>query len=124
MVAFILLGAKMGAKFGSRKVFQIAVAVRWLSMAAVALSVSPVMLFVAQALPGAVIAMIAPALVVFIAANFKGEQQAKSIGYLAAAVPAAGVPALLRAGTTACRIRRLKHSTGWGPWLPPCPSSS
>lgn len=104
MAAFILLGAKVGAKFGSRKVFQIAVAVHGLSMAAVALSVSPVMLFVAQALSGAVIALIAPALVVFIAANFKGEQQAKSIGYLAAAIPAAGVLALLIAGSFASTI--------------------
>lgn len=104
MAAFILLGAKVGAKFGSRKVFQIAVAVHGLSMAAVALSISPVMLFVAQALSGAVIALIAPALVVFIAANFKGDQQAKSIGYLAAAIPAAGVLALLIAGSFASTI--------------------
>ncbi|POH58601.1 MFS transporter [Arthrobacter glacialis] len=104
MAAFILLGAKVGAKFGSRKVFQIAVAIHGLSMAAVALSVSPVMLFVAQALSGAVIALIAPALVVFIAANFKGDQQAKSIGFLAAAIPAAGVLALLIAGSFASTI--------------------
>lgn len=104
MAAFILLGAKVGAKFGSRLVFQIAVAIHGLAMAAVALSVSPIMLFVAQALSGAVIALIAPALVVFIAANFKGEQQAKSIGYLAAAIPAAGVLALLVAGSFASTI--------------------
>lgn len=104
MAAFILLGAKVGAKFGSRKVFQIAVVIHGLAMAAVALSVSPVMLFVAQALSGAVIALIAPALVVFIAANFKGEQQAKSIGFLAAAIPAAGVLALLIAGSFASTI--------------------
>lgn len=104
MAAFILLGAKLGAKFGSRRVFQIAVAIHGLSMAAVALSLNPVMLFVAQALSGAVIALIAPALVVFIATNFKGEQQAKSIGYLAAAIPAAGVLALLIAGSFASTI--------------------
>lgn len=104
MAAFILLGAKVGAKFGSRRVFQIAVAIHGLAMAAVALSVNPVMLFVAQALSGAVIALIAPALVVFIASNFKGDQQAKSIGYLAAAIPAAGVLALLIAGSFASTI--------------------
>ncbi|QWT23970.1 MFS transporter [Subtercola sp. PAMC28395] len=104
MAAFILLGAKVGAKFGSRRVFQIAVVIHGLAMAAVALSVSPIMLFVAQAASGAVIALIAPALVVFIAANFKGEQQAKSIGFLAAAIPAAGVLALLIAGTFASTI--------------------
>ena len=104
MAAFILLGAKIGAKFGSRRVFQIAVAIHGVAMACVALSVSPAMLFIAQAASGAVIALIAPALVVFIAANFKGEQQAKSIGYLAAAIPAAGVLALLIAGTFASTI--------------------
>ncbi|WBM80313.1 MFS transporter [Cryobacterium breve] len=105
MAAFILLGAKLGAKFGSRRVFQIAVVIHGLAMAAVAVSVSPAMLFIAQAASGAVIALIAPALVVFIAANYSGEQQARSIGFLAAAIPAAGVLALLIAGTFASTIR-------------------
>ncbi|WP_051973344.1 MFS transporter [Cryobacterium sp. MLB-32] len=104
MAAFILLGAKIGAKFGSRRVFQLAIIVHGLAMAAVAASISPIMLFVAQAASGAVIALIAPALVVFIAANFRGEQQARAIGYLAAAIPAAGVLALLIAGTFASTI--------------------
>ena len=104
MAAFILLGAKIGAKFGSRRVFQIAVTIHGLAMAAVALSVSPAMLFIAQAASGAVIALIAPALVVFIASNYKGTQQAQAIGLLAAAIPAAGVLALLIAGTFASTI--------------------
>jgi MFS family permease len=104
MAAFILLGAKVGAKFGSRRVFQIAIVIHGLAMATVALSVSPAMLFVAQAASGAVIALMAPALVVFISANFEGAQQAKSIGFLAAAIPAAGVLALLIAGTFASTI--------------------
>lgn len=104
MAAFILLGAKIGARFGTRFVFQIAVVVHGLAMAAVAASQSPAMLFVAQAASGAVIALIAPALTVFIATNFTGTQQAKSIGFLAAAIPAAGVLALLIAGTFATTI--------------------
>jgi MFS family permease len=104
MAAFILLGAKLGAKFGSRGVFQIAVAIHGLAMLGVALSVSPAMLFISQAASGAVIALIAPALVVFIASNFKGKQQAKAIGFLAAAIPAAGVLALLIAGGLASTI--------------------
>ncbi|GAA2555152.1 MFS transporter [Pseudonocardia hydrocarbonoxydans] len=104
MAAFILLGAKVGAKYGSRRVFQIAVAIHGAAMAAVALSVSPAMLFVAQAASGAVIALIAPALVVFISTNFHGEQQARAIGFLAAAIPAAGVLALLVAGSFASTI--------------------
>lgn len=104
MAAFILLGAKLGQKFGTRKVFRIAVIIHGTAMAAVALSVSPAMLFIAQAASGAVIALIAPALTVFIATNFTGSQQAKSIGFLAAAIPAAGVLALLIAGSFATGI--------------------
>ena len=74
MAAFILLGAKIGARFGTRGVFQIAVAIHALAMAGVALSLSPAMLFIAQASSGAVIALIAPALTVFIATNYKGER--------------------------------------------------
>lgn len=98
MAAFILLGAKIGARFGTRKVFQIAVGIHAAAMACVALSVSPAMLFIAQASSGAVIALVAPALTVFIATSYKDAQQAKAIGLLAAAIPAAGVLALLIAG--------------------------
>lgn len=104
MAAFILLGAKLGAKFGSRKVFQIAVVIHGLAMAGVALAASPAMLFIAQAASGVVIAAISPALTVFIATNFKGRQQAQAIGFLAAAIPAAGVLALLIAGAFASTI--------------------
>ncbi|GAA1445056.1 MFS transporter [Leifsonia poae] len=112
MAAFILLGAKLGARFGTRRVFQIAIVIHGIAMAAVALSVSPVMLFVAQAASGAVIALIAPALTVFIATNYHGRQQAQAIGLLAAAIPAAGVLALLIAGTFASTI-----GWRWSFWL-------
>ena len=56
------------------------------------------MLFIAQASSGAVIALIAPALTVFIATNYKGERQGQAIGLLAAAIPLAGIMALLLAG--------------------------
>ena len=104
MAAFILLGAKVGARFGSKGVFQIAVAIHGLAMLGVALSVSPAMLFIAQASSGAVIALIAPALTVFIATNYHGEQQGRAIGLLAAAIPLAGVLALLLAGWFATTI--------------------
>jgi MFS family permease len=112
MAAFILLGAKLGARFGTRRVFQIAVIIHGVAMAAVALSVSPVMLFIAQAASGAVIAIIAPALTVFIATNYHGKKQGQAIGLLAAAIPAAGVLALLIAGTFASTI-----GWRWSFWL-------
>jgi len=104
MAAFILLGAKIGSKFGSKRVFQIAVFIHALSMLLVTLAVNGTMLFIGQALGGAVIALIAPALTVFIAANYKGKQQAQAIGFLAAAIPGAGVLALLIAGSFATTI--------------------
>lgn len=104
MAAFILLGAKVGARFGTRRVFQIAVVIHGLAMLGVAVSQSPAVLFIAQASSGAVIALIAPALTVFIATNYEEDQQAKSVGLLAAAIPAAGVLALLIAGTFATTI--------------------
>ena len=104
MAAFILLGAKVGARYGTRFVFQVAVVIHGTAMLGVALSQSPSMLFIAQASSGAVIALIAPALTVFIATNYSGAQQAKSIGLLAAAIPAAGVLALLIAGSFATTI--------------------
>jgi MFS family permease len=104
MAAFILLGAKLGAKFGTRRVFQIAVVAHGLAMAGVMLAQNAGMLFVAQAASGVMISLISPALTVFIAANFKGRQQAQAIGFLAAAIPAAGVLALLIAGTFATTI--------------------
>lgn len=112
MAAFILLGAKLGARFGTRRVFQIAVVIHAVAMAGVAVSVSPAMLFICQAASGAVIALIAPALTVFIATNYQGQQQAKAIGLLAAAIPAAGVLALLIAGTFASTI-----GWRWSFWL-------
>lgn len=98
MAAFILLGAKIGARFGTRKVFQISIAIHAAAMATVALSLSPAMLFIAQASSGAVIALVAPALTVFIATNYEGDRQARAIGFLAAAIPLAGVMALILAG--------------------------
>jgi MFS family permease len=112
MAAFILLGAKVGARFGTRRVFQIAIVVHAIAMAGVATSVTPAMLFICQAASGAVIALIAPALTVFIASNYHGAQQAKAIGLLAAAIPAAGVLALLIAGTFASTI-----GWRWSFWL-------
>jgi MFS family permease len=104
MASFIMLGAKIGSKYGTKKVFQIAVFIHALSMALVAFAVNGPMLYIGQALGGAVIALIAPALTVLIAANYSGKQQASAIGFLAAAIPGAGILALLIAGNFANTI--------------------
>lgn len=104
MASFIMLGAKIGSKYGTKRVFQIALFIHALSMALVAFAANGPMLYIGQALGGAVIALIAPALTVLIAANYSGKQQASAIGFLAAAIPGAGILALLIAGNFANTI--------------------
>ena len=82
MAAFILLGAKIGSRFGSKGVFQIALLIHGVAMLGIALAPTGEVLFISQAASGAVIALIAPALTVFIATNYKGNQQGVAIGLL------------------------------------------
>ena len=95
---FVLLGAKLGAKFGMRRAFQIGVLVPMFVAITIALTQSGTMLFVAQALQGTSIALAVPALTVIIASNYRGPQQAQAIGFLASAIPLAQVVSLLIAG--------------------------
>ncbi len=104
MASFILLGAKMGAKIGIRRAFQIGVLVPGLAAAIIALAQNGTMLFIAQALSGASVALSAPALTVLIAANYKGRQQAQAIGFLASAIPLAQVVSLIIAGYLATTV--------------------
>lgn len=104
MASFILVGAKLGAKIGVRRAFQIGVLIPALAAAIIALARNGTMLFVAQALSGASVALSAPALTVTIAANYKGRQQAAAIGFLASAIPLAQVISLLIAGYFATTI--------------------
>lgn len=98
VAAFVMLGAKVGARFGSRRVFQVSVAAHGAAMALMALSVNVAMMYVAQALAGLAAAAVVPTLVVLIAVNYRGRQQAQALGLLAAAVPLAAVLAFLIAG--------------------------
>ena len=104
MAAFVLLGAKLGAKIGVRRAFQIGLVVTAMAAATIALSVNGTMLFVAQAMNGVALAISVPALTVMIAANYHQRQQAQAIGFLAAAIPLAQVISLLVAGWFASTI--------------------
>lgn len=104
MASFILVGAKLGAKIGVRRAFQIGIIVPAVAAAIIALATSGTQLFVAQALSGASVALSAPALTVMIAANYKGRQQAQAIGFLASAIPLAQVISLLLAGYLATNV--------------------
>lgn len=104
MAGFILLGAKLGAKMGIRRAFQIGVVVPAIAAFAIATAQSGPQLFIAQAVSGASVALSAPALTVLIAKNYRGRQQAQAIGFLASAIPLAQVISLLIAGYFASTI--------------------
>jgi MFS family permease len=98
IAGFVMLGAKVGRRFGSRLVFQVSAAAHGAAMALMALSTSIAMLFVAQAIAGVAAAALVPTLVVLIATHYRGKKQAQALGLLAAAVPVAAVLAFLIAG--------------------------
>lgn len=104
MAGFVLLGAKVGAKLGVRRAFQIGVIVPAIAAILIATAQNGTTLLIAQAISGASIALAAPALTVLIASNYHGKQQAQAIGFLAAAIPLAQVTSLLIAGAFASTI--------------------
>lgn len=104
MAGFILVGSKVGAKIGYRRGLQIGTIVPTLAALTIALAQNGAMLFTAQALSGASVALAAPALTVMIASSYKDQQQASAIGFLASAIPLAQVVSLLIAGAFASSI--------------------
>ena len=77
-----MLGAKIGALFGSRFVFQAMVVLFGAAIVIMTLSPSATMMIVAQGIAGAAAAALIPTLVVLIATNYKGKQQAQPLGWL------------------------------------------
>jgi MFS family permease len=96
--AFMILGGKLGALLGSKRVFQGALLVYGAALALVAISQSSAMLLGAETLAGLGAAALVPAMVALIAANYQGKQQALAIGMLGAAGGIGGAAALLVAG--------------------------
>jgi MFS family permease len=99
VAALVMLGAKIGALFGPRSVFQATVVLFGVAMTIMALSPYATMMIVAQAVAGAASAALIPALVVLIAANYRGRQQAQALGWLGASEAMGGVVAFLVAGS-------------------------
>jgi len=99
MVAgFVMLGGKLGEHLGSKRVFQAMVILFGAAMVIVTFSPTATILVAAQGLAGAAASALVPTLVVLIAANFRGTQQAKALGLLGAACALAGVTGFLAAG--------------------------
>ncbi len=96
--AFVILAAKIGQKFGSLKVFRLATAMFLLALILMTFSPNVTALLAAQGLAGLAAAAIVPSLVVLIANNYKGKQQAKALGILGAVQAMATVTAFFVAG--------------------------
>lgn len=98
VAAFVMLGSKLGKMFGARLVFQITVLAHGAAMAIMALSRDVQMMNTAQALAGVAAAALVPTLVVLIAANYQGRQQAQALGILAGTPAISGALAFFVAG--------------------------
>lgn len=98
VAAFVMLGAKIGKMFGERLVFQVSVLIHGLAMGIMAFSSNVDMMNNAQALAGLAAAALVPTLVVLIATNYQGKQQAQALGVLAGAPAMAGAVAFFIAG--------------------------
>lgn len=96
---FIMLGAKLGQRFGSKLFFQVAVSLFLVALILMVLSPTATVMLAAQALAGLSGAALVPTLVVLIANHFRGGQQAKALGWLGSARAMAGVLAFFIIGT-------------------------
>jgi MFS family permease len=98
VAGFVMLGGKLGQKFGSLNVFRIATAVLLVAMVIMTFSPNAQIMIVAQLLAGLAAAAIVPTLVVLIAHNYRGKQQAQALGILGAVQAITTVTAFFLAG--------------------------
>src|SRR5215472_11228244 len=98
VAGFILLGARIGEKYGSRRVFRMTVALFGGAMALMALSRGSTTMILAQAIAGLSAAALVPTLVVLVADNYQGAQQEKALGWLGGAFSMGIVLGFLIAG--------------------------
>ena len=98
VAGLVMLGAKICALIGARLAFQIGVAGVGAAMAVMALSANAAMMNVAQLIAGIAAAVVVPALVVLIAANYHGKQQEQALGLLGAAQAGSSALAFLVVG--------------------------
>jgi MFS family permease len=103
---FVLLGAKLGERFGSKIFFQASVAMFFAALLIVVFSPSAKFLLIGQALAGLSGAALVPTLVVLIANHYHGSQQASALGWLGSARAMASVLAFFVIGS-------LERFVGW-----------
>jgi MFS family permease len=98
---FIMLGAKLGQRFGSKIFFQSAVGLFLLAMITMVVSPTAEVMLAGQGLAGFAGAALVPTLVVLIANHYRGKQQAEAVGWLGSARAIAGVLAFIIVGSVA-----------------------
>lgn len=98
---FVMLGAKLGQRFGAKIFFQAATALFLLAMILMVISPRAEIMLAAQALAGFAGASLVPSLVALIANHYSGKQQAEAVGWLGSARAIAGVLAFIIVGYVA-----------------------
>ncbi|MCY2974354.1 MAG: MFS transporter [Planctomycetota bacterium] len=98
---FIMLGAKLGQRFGAKLFFQSAVSLFLLAMIGMVASPTAELMLASQGLAGFAGAALVPTLVVLIANHYSGKQQAEAVGWLGSARAIAGVLAFVIVGSVA-----------------------
>ncbi len=98
VAGFVMLGGKLGQKFGSLRIFQIATVLLMIAMIIMTFSSSAEIMIVAQLIAGLAAAAIVPTLVVLIANNYRGKQQSAALGILGAVQASTTVTAFFLAG--------------------------
>jgi len=104
---FVMLGAKLGQRFGSKIFFQVATGLFLLAMVLMVISPRAEIMLAAQGLAGFAGASLVPSLVALIAGHYRGKQQAQAVGWLGSARAIAGVLAFLIVGYVATINWRL-----------------
>jgi MFS family permease len=98
VAGLIMLGARMGQSFGSRRVFRAMILLFGAAMLVMTFSRGAITMIIAQVMAGAAAAALVPTLVVLVADNYRGRQQEKALGWLGGAQAMGIVLAFLIAG--------------------------
>jgi MFS family permease len=98
VAGFVMLGAKLGKLSGERLLFQVAALTHGAAMVWMAVSRDVQSMNLAQLVAGLAAAGLVPTLVVLIAANYRGRQQAQALGLLAGTPAISGALAFFVAG--------------------------
>src|SRR5499427_305669 len=105
---FVMLGAKLTQRYGTARMFRVAVVLFCISQILMTVSPTAALMITAQSLCGASASVIVPSLVALIAENYRGSQLATAVGACGSARAAAGVLAFIVGGF-------LGTTIGWRP---------